>query len=294
MHLFRRVPSIQDLAMRPLVESDLPPLMGLLEQTPWASLSIPHDEFRLTLNDQLSIVLEYNGKLWGCVLMGYAVGPIAWIRALIVHHSLRPAEAVTEFLQAAEGYAKAHGVERLLIMSDERDASWLLPWVLHKGYQPQLDVVGYEKRAMNIPAWGNTGAWIRPATTDDVPMIAKIDAAAFADEWVKSSTILAGVFPVAPFYIVAELNHTIVGYAFATVHHGGMMAHLVRIAVDPALQGQAIGVRLLAELVDWCSLNGVQLLSLNTQNTNQHAQRLYEWFGFMRNGERQTVLVKDL
>jgi ribosomal protein S18 acetylase RimI-like enzyme len=68
----------------------------------------------------------------------------------------------------------------------------------------------------------------------------------------------------------------------------------VRIAVLPSQQGRAIGVRLLAEVIAFARTRGASTLTLNTQAHNLRAQRLYEWFGFHRTGEQQTVLRYDL
>ena len=94
--------------------------------------------------------------------------------------------------------------------------------------------------------------------------------------------------------MVAEINGQVIGYAFATSHFAGRLMHLVRIAVLPQYRGQAIGVRLLADLVDFARVRGTDLITLNTQSYNTDAQRLYEWFGFRRTGERQAILRFDL
>jgi ribosomal protein S18 acetylase RimI-like enzyme len=93
---------------------------------------------------------------------------------------------------------------------------------------------------------------------------------------------------------VAEFGGELVGYAFLTGHQGGRLYHLVRIAVAPGYQGRGIGVRLLAEVVDYCSSRRAHVLTLNTQADNHTAQRLYEWFGFTRNGDHQIVMGCEL
>jgi ribosomal protein S18 acetylase RimI-like enzyme len=59
---------------------------------------------------------------------------------------------------------------------------------------------------------------------------------------------------------------------------------LARITVHPAVQGQGIGSRLLAEaLADYANL-GLQQVSLNTQTDNLTSHQLYRAFGFERYG----------
>jgi ribosomal protein S18 acetylase RimI-like enzyme len=53
-------------------------------------------------------------------------------------------------------------------------------------------------------------------------------------------------------------------------------------------------VRLLAEVVGYARTLGAESITLNTQVHNATAQRLYEWFGFRRTGEQQTVLRFEL
>jgi [ribosomal protein S18]-alanine N-acetyltransferase len=294
MLFFRRSPPIHELTYRPLQPTDLAAVSTLIEQTEWAALSMPYDELPLVIEDGFSMVAEHGGKVWAAILSSWAAPPAAWMRALVFHHALRPGEALPPLLNALESLLLRHRAASLYMMSDDRDALWLRPLLLREGYAAELDVVGYEKRTMFIPSWGNDQVTVRAATPEDVPHITLVDAAAFTPEWVKSELTLGGVFPLAPCYLVAEQAGSIIGYAFATLHHAGLVAHLVRIAVLPSLQHQAIGVRLLAEVVHWCRQRDVQILSLNTQANNATAQRLYEWFGFLRNGERQVVLAKNL
>lgn len=294
MFFFRRSPPIDQLIYRLVRSTDLPLVLALLEQTEWAMLAIPHDEIPLVTQDGLSLVAEHGGKLWAVVLAGWSAPPMVWVRALVVHNTLRPLDVLPALLGALERHVASNNVAALYLMSDERDSGWLRPILTQAGYTPQVEVIGYEKRTLFVPDWGNQTISIRPTTPADIVAIAQVDAAAFTPEWVKNDTILRGVMPIAPCYLVAESDGAAIGYAFATLHHGGLVAHLVRIAVLPTYHHQAVGVRLLAEVVQWCRQHDVQVLSLNTQGNNAHAQRLYQWFGFIRNGERQLVLTKDI
>ncbi|MBA3468166.1 MAG: GNAT family N-acetyltransferase [Herpetosiphonaceae bacterium] len=294
MLFFRRVPAINNLTYRPFTATDLPAVEALIAQTEWTVLAIPQEELNQVLADNLSLVAEHGGKIWAVALASWSNPPSAWIRALVLHHYLRPSEIVPAVLARLESHLYNQGVQNIYMMSDDRDVTWLRPVLLTYGFNIQVEVIGYEKRTMFIPDWGNSVVGIRPAEPSDVPTIAAIDTAAFAPEWVKNAAILGSVFSIAPCYLVAVLNAELIGYAFATTHHGGLVAHLVRIAVAPAYQHQAVGIRLLAAVVEWCRQNNVQVLSLNTQSSNRHAQQLYEWFGFLRNGDHQVVLTKHV
>jgi N-acetylglutamate synthase-like GNAT family acetyltransferase len=294
MLFFRRVPAINDLSYRPFHASDLPVVEALIAQTEWIALGIPQEELAVVLADNLSLVAEHGGKIWAVALASWSNPPSAWIRALVVHHHLRPSDIIPALLAMLEAHIHNQGVQQLYMMSDDRDINWLRPMLLKHGFGIQVEVIGYEKRTMVVQNAGNSAIGIRPAHPSDVPAIAPLDAAAFSPEWVKNAFILESVFSMAPCYLVATLDAEIIGYAFATTHHGGLVAHLVRIAVAPAHQHQAAGIRLLAAVVEWCRQQEIQVLSLNTQASNHHAQQLYEWFGFLRNGEHQVVLTKHV
>ncbi|HEY1016563.1 MAG TPA: GNAT family N-acetyltransferase [Herpetosiphonaceae bacterium] len=294
MPFFRRLSDGRELRCRPLVAADLPALFELMARTDWLALTVPRAELPALAEEGLSVALERGGKLAGAALVGWSQPPVAWIRALVLGQHVLPFSALPPLLAALDNHARAAGAAQLTFMSDPGDASWLRRHLIDAGYEAVDEVIGYEKRTMAIPGWGDGELAIRPATPDDVPAIAAADRAAFPPAWVKDATILAGVFHAAPCYLVAELGGEVVGYAFATLHHHGTVAHLVRIAVAPQTQGRGAGARLLAEVVAWCRAANVSMLSLNTQLSNQHAQRLYAWFGFVRTGERQIVLNRQL
>jgi len=83
-----------------------------------------------------------------------------------------------------------------------------------------------------------------------------------------------------------------VGYQFNDLD--GEHGHLTRIAVHPNFQGQGIGVRLMAEAMDFFQAVGVKVITLNTQRDNFAARRLYRWFGFHRLDEEALVLRRAL
>lgn len=294
MSFFRRLSDGRELRCRPLVAADLPALSELMGRTDWLALTVPRAELPPLAEAGLSVALERGGKLAGAALVGWSQPPTAWIRALALGQHVMPFAGLPPLIAALGDHAAAAGVAQLSFMSDPGDAGWLRRHLTDAGFQAVDEVIGYEKRTMAIPGWGDTGLTVRPAAPADVPAIAAADRAAFAPAWVKDATILAGVFQAAPCYLVAEQAGEVVGYAFATVHHHGTVAHLVRIAVAPAMQGRGAGARLLAEVVAWCRAANVSMLSLNTQLSNQHAQRLYAWFGFVQTGERQIVLNRQL
>ncbi len=218
----------------------------------------------------------------------------AWMRGLVLSDRVAPERALARLLPALDDLARQLAVTSLYYAGDEQADQWLRPLLEQFGYHHHTDVVVYEKRDWEIPAAGNADVQVRPARAVDLSEVLQLDAHCFEPQWVKDESILAPAIADDSFFVVAELNGQIVGYSYATSHFGGRLAHLVRIAVEPALRGRGIGVRLLAEFVAYAVEAGAGLLTLNTQAYNHHAQRLYRWFGFTPTGERQPVLCRWL
>lgn len=86
-------------------------------------------------------------------------------------------------------------------------------------------------------------------------------------------------------YLVAKVDGRVVGY-------GGVMyvlpdAHVTTLAVDPAVQRQAIATRLLLALCRAAITKGATALTLEVRTSNAAAQELYRRFGFAPAGVRK-------
>lgn len=86
-------------------------------------------------------------------------------------------------------------------------------------------------------------------------------------------------------YVAATQRGVLLGY-------GGIMllpeeAHITNIAVDPDLQRQGIGRRLLARLAREARRHGATSLSLEVRVSNTAAREMYRSFGFVPAGVRQ-------
>jgi len=122
------------------------------------------------------------------------------------------------------------------------------------------------------------------------PPQAALVAAGLADDWAISPW-LDRLLPRCIAYLRARGEEP-VGYCYCSVEkeHG----HLIRMAVHPAWQGRGIGTRLLAEAVRFFQQAGARLVTLNTQEENERAQRLYRKFGFRLTGREAVALWRDV
>ena len=95
-----------------------------------------------------------------------------------------------------------------------------------------------------------------------------------------------------PFFVVAVKEEELAGYCYGSLEEGH--GHLIRMAVHPAWQGQGVGSRLVAEAMRFFQQADVQLVTLNTQEENERAQRLYRKFGFQLTEREAVALWLDL
>jgi ribosomal protein S18 acetylase RimI-like enzyme len=236
-----------------------------------------------------TVVLVQKERIVAAVQAGWRLPPNAWLRTVLVDNHIDKAHALAQLLPALHHTLLRHNIGANFVTLDTWSDPWLRAPLEAAGYRWRMDVWSYTKTRLDVPSFGDTTIAVRRATQRDLQRVLEIDAASFDTLWTKGGEILGPALVDAPYFAVAEWQGQIVGYSYVSMH-GAWQAHLVRIAVAPAWQGKRVGVRLLADVVRFCRHQRLDLLTLNTQATNTHAQRLYEWFGFQRTGETQSVL----
>ncbi|MBA3945831.1 MAG: GNAT family N-acetyltransferase [Herpetosiphonaceae bacterium] len=294
MSLFRRHFNWHHATIRRPVAHDIVALRTLLYSAERRLLSSTSTEAETLVLSDPALVVEAEGRIQGVLGIGWLTPPVAWIRTLVIDGRLPIDEMLQRLLPPLYQQIASHGITLVAVTVDDWSLSWLRGPLERTGYEQMVDVIGYQKLHMTLPSRGSEAVVIRPAQPDDLAAVLELDHACFPVPWVKGEEIFAPAIVESPCFFIALLNSLPVGYAFATVHQGGRVIHLVRIAVAPQQQGQGVGVRLLAEVVRFCARQGTTVLSLNTQADNYRAQRLYEWFGFTRSDDRQRVFGSSL
>ncbi len=88
--------------------------------------------------------------------------------------------------------------------------------------------------------------------------------------------------------LVAELEHAVIGYAYATIEGydymalRGPAAVLHDVIVDPAYRGRGVGRTLLTTMLASLTSQGAPRVVLSTAERNDSAQRFFERMGFRR------------
>lgn len=291
----RRTLNLAEAAARPAAAADHGRISRLLASARHSFLAVPSAELGRLIASEPGALLVSGDAVWAAAIAERTAPTVAWLRALALADGLPQQEGLDALLAAYHGRLREAGVGRAFYAGYASDV-WLRVALAARGYVRHTEVVSYEKVRMDIPAPGSSEVLVRRAAPPDLAAVLAVDHSAFAEQWHKDQHALGPAIGSSPCFLVAERpgagpgGSGVVGYAFVTSHFEGRLVHLVRIAVLPAFQGQGVGVRLLAEVVAYARGAGAHTLTLNTQEDNLAARRLYEWFGFRQAGERQTVM----
>jgi ribosomal protein S18 acetylase RimI-like enzyme len=294
MRVFRRNLDLSQATPREAAPDDLTTISRLFCNSAHRFLGFPTGDLSVLLTSAPAMLLVAGGEVLAAAIGGWRSEGTTWLRGLALADGLPTGAVLDRLLPPFHALLRAESLRTLFYAGDEAADIWIQPALTARGYVRDTDVVVYEKSGMDVPSRGNQAVRVRRAQAVDLETILAIDRSCFDPQWNKDEGILGPAIFETPYFVVAELDGVLVGYAFATTHFDGRLVHLVRIAVLPAIQGQQVGVRLLAEVIEFAHARGADLLTLNTQVHNSGAQRLYEWFGFRRTGEQQTVLRFDL
>ena len=126
---------------------------------------------------------------------------------------------------------------------------------------------------------------VRPMHEADIEAVVRLEAATFPQPW-SEGLFRDELEQDNRIYLVAEEDDgSVSGY-------GGLMlvaedAHILTLAVLPALRRRRLGARLLVGLVEAARESGARHLTLEVRRSNVAAQTLYEGFGFAPVGVRK-------
>lgn len=129
---------------------------------------------------------------------------------------------------------------------------------------------------------------LRTATLDDLQPILSIEARVFGNPWEPKAFVDEIERPMAIVEVAADPSGAVVGFSctWHVVAAGETEAHLLRIAVDPAMQRRGIGRDLLDAVVRRASAHGATRVLLEVGAANRPARSLYEALGFVEIGRR--------
>ena len=125
----------------------------------------------------------------------------------------------------------------------------------------------------------------REMTLGDIEQVYAIECASFTQPWSVESLIGEVVENDVAYYIVADLDGRIVGYAGEWVMYDE--AHMTNIAVIPEFRRQGVATNLILSLMRGAQRKGAGRMTLEVREFNFGAQALYASLGFTKVGVRR-------
>jgi ribosomal-protein-alanine N-acetyltransferase len=285
--------------IRLLTIEDRPLIERLLRTSEYIYQRFTPEELPLLLKHYPSAGFFHGSSLHGFLLAQSVNPPTAWIGGFGVSWTESRAyrSILARLLAALCAELRACDVLALHYSGNDAEQDWLRTVLLNHDFLPYRYLYSYDKFDYGVPARGNQQIVVRPVDLSDpsgkdMQALLVIEEACFEDLWRYDRTAFADIVVTHPYFVVAELNGQVVGYQFNAID--GDYGYLIRIAVHPVASGQGIGVRLMADAINFFAQNRVSRIMLNTQQDNVRAHHLYEWFGFLRLQQMGFVLRKDL
>lgn len=278
--------SVENLVARQATADDQPRLAHLVERA--SLVRIPRG-WHSTLNARSVLLVEDGVQLAGFVSATVRCSPVGVLQGVGIADGWPVATVLDTLLPPCFDTLRKQRAEAVAYIGDE---SWLIRPLRERAFTVVNRILTYAKEDGRIPSRGNQIVRMRPAREADLAAMAALDEVAFDPLWRNTPATLDEIWTRCPYFVVAELDDQVVGYQFNDID--GEHGHLTRIAVHPNFQGQGIGVRLMAEAIDFFRAGGVQVVTLNTQQGNFAARRLYRWFGFHRLDGEALVLWRTL
>ncbi len=287
--------------IRMLTAADIPAVERLLRTSEYIYQRFTLNELPLLLKHYPAVGMFHGATMHSFLLAQSVNAPTAWIGGFGVSwtESNYYLDILFRQLEALSSQLVAQGVKHLHYSGNDTERDWLRDVLLKRGFMPYRRLYSYDKYDYGIPAQGNQQVLVRQANvknkwskTSDMAALLAIEQACFEDLWRYDAEGFTEIAATHPYFVVVELKGRVVGYQFNALDSD--YGYLVRIAVHPSVEGQQIGVRLMAEAIRFFQRERTTRIMLNSQDNNTHAHRLYEWFGFVRIEQMGFVLRKIL
>ena len=280
----------QSTNVRPIQVSDNLSIINLIKSAWRIQLRMSPAELSRRLRRLPGFLAEDKVGLRGFML----IEPLTSGIGLLVASGLRDTWGITPFLDLL--------LPRIIQIAKDNQLSALVhigntPWLLDefksRGFYTKEWLIGFERQGTHPPeSPTQDAANLRTAHFTDLPALLELDDLAFEHIWHKSASSFNEAMGRAASFTVAMVEERIVAYQWCELYD--RHAHLTRLAVHPQFQGRGIGAQLLYQAITDAINLGADLITLNTQETNQRSQMLYERFGFVNTHQRMPVLWMEL
>lgn len=275
--------------VRSIAPGDVRNVLRMIDTAWRIHVRMPPTELGAKMSRMPGVITEDRAGVRGFMV----VEPQRPYAALIIAAGLRDTWSVKPYLDLVlPEIEQAARSERLPALAHIGNVTWLIDDLQERGFKVREWILAFERFGDDLPPAPSAPAWVRPAHYNDVPAIMALDGLAFNHIWRKSAGNFSEALANADSFALAEIEGQIVGYTWYERYK--RHAHLTRLAVHPGFQGRGIGAQLLHYAISDAISSGVNMITLNTQESNERSRTLYERFGFVHTQQRMPVLWKDL
>jgi len=132
---------------------------------------------------------------------------------------------------------------------------------------------------------GREAVIFRQMKVEDIPGVQVVERACFSVPWSRGIFYSELTKNDSAYYVVAEIDGEIVGYAgvWVILDEG----HVTNIAVHPKHRRKGIGRQLMEAITAYAALRGVERMTLEVRVSNLTAQNLYRQLGYEFCGVRK-------
>lgn len=248
------------------------------EPSQWLDLELGH------------VLLAWHGdQLVGYIGVSQPIKGWSWIRLLGIRDGRAPGLVIRELWEGAEARCAELAVANVAVLMV---TNWLPNYLRERGFDFVDDVITMSHIGCPLPPPSPAASHIRAAEGQDVDDLATIDRLAFEPPWQLARHDVRQAIRLSTNATVATLDGETVAYQLST--HKDEIGHLARLAVHPAHRRKGIASALMQRLLMDFRRRNLSELSVNTQLSNLPSQRLYERFGFYRNGHDLELWRKRL
>jgi [ribosomal protein S18]-alanine N-acetyltransferase len=276
-------------SVRPANPSDRNAILSLIRFETHAHSHLDWKPVEDWLGTQPYLIAERGRRALGALACPPDPPDTAWLRLFVSVDDVPPLELWNLVWPRARDALAAAGVRMAAALSLD---GWVDNLLQAAGFQQTHSVVVLSRHRSAAPAVRATPATIRVAQPADYEAVAATDYVAFAPPWQMSASVIGDAIRRADYLTVAEAEGEVVGYQLTTPSQQG--AHLARLAVRPAWQGQGIGAALVQDLIEYANHRNYRELTVNTQDNNASSLSVYERLGFARSRVQYPVYLLSI
>ncbi len=216
-------------------------------------------------------------EIWADVAMAACAGQTSPGKVMA-----RLLEAVTPALQA----------QRVTGLTALTESAWLMGALGENGFVETDRVISYARRNGHRRPGAPQPAVLRRAGPADTDTLLDLNAAAFAPLWRYDPATIITWLTTAEHSVIAELHGRPVGFSLTASPFHGDYTQLIRVATHPDVQGRGVGRQLVSDAICFAQECGSAGISLNTQESNGVARKLYQSLDFRTLPDALAVLVR--